>query len=94
LFKAQDAARAASYAFSTSDALAMLDWLTSPGVFAYVNPDRTVVGTDPTLHAARGIWYHLSRRKNGMLIGILFEKFQKNHINTIIRAGNYDIDSL
>ena len=61
----------------------MADRLAAPGMGAYINAYRAVIGTNSTLHAARGVWYHLSRREDCMLIRIAFENSKNRHIKIV-----------
>jgi hypothetical protein len=56
--KVQHASRAACDALPTGDAAAVAHQLCTPGVASDVDAHGTVVGTDATLHAARGIRRH------------------------------------
>ena len=57
--------------------------LSAPGVGAYIDADRAVVGTDPALYTARRVRHHLSRREHGVLVNISFENSKKSHIKPV-----------
>ena len=65
----------------------MDDRFPAPGKRAHVNPNRTVIGANPTLYTARGIRHHLSRRENHMFFSILFEDSQIWHISIVVQSG-------
>jgi hypothetical protein len=54
--------------------------IATPGMRADIDPDRTVIAANPTLHTTRGVWYYLSRRENRMFIRITLEKCQESHM--------------
>ena len=57
-FEVQHATRAACDALAAGDAPAVANRFVAPGIVPDVDPDRTIVRTNPTLHAARGIRHH------------------------------------
>lgn len=63
----------------------MPDRLAAPGMGAYVDPNRTIVGTDAALHTTRRVRDDLSRRQDGVLVRISLENARKTHIKVVAK---------
>lgn len=51
----------------------MPDRFPLPGMGAYIDADRAVIGTNSTLYTARGVRYYLSRSQDYVFIYISLE---------------------
>ena len=58
-----------------------------PNMYPYIDPDRTVICTNATLHTPRGIRNYTTCSQDGMFFGITLEKVKKSHIETVVKRS-------
>jgi hypothetical protein len=59
-FKTQNTAWTAVHAFTTGQAMALLDWYPQPGMPPHIDIDGAIVGAYTALNTAGSIWYDVS----------------------------------
>jgi len=75
----QDAAWATHDTLSTGQAIAILDWLSAPGMPAHIDIDWATKCTNPALNTTRGFRDDISTRQGLMPAGISMDQVSEAH---------------